>query len=87
MQNDHVIFGIHINNRSENATKVQQLLTDYGCSIKTRIGLPEADKSFCSPTGLILREMLDDDAVVEELSGKLTAIEGVEVKRMIFDHP
>ena len=35
------IIGIKINDRIKEAGKVQQVLTDYGCSIKTRLGLHE----------------------------------------------
>ena len=29
--NRHVIYGVHVQNRGENAVRVQQLLTEYGC--------------------------------------------------------
>lgn len=83
---NHIILGVHINNRVKHVESVQQLFTQYGCSIKTRIGLHEAENSFCSPNGMILLEMLDDMAKADELAGALTKIEGVEVKKMVFDH-
>ena len=83
----HVILGVHITDRIGHVDSVQHLLTQYGCSIRTRLGLHEADKGFCSPNGLLLLEMTDDDAKATELMNKLNAIEGVEVKKMTFDHP
>ena len=83
----HIILGVHITDRIHHVDSVQRLLTEYGCSIRTRLGLHEADKGFCSPNGLLLLEMSDDDATATELMDKLNAIEGVETKKMTFDHP
>jgi len=83
----HIILGIHITDRIHHVRLVQDTLTEYGCSIRTRLGLHEADKGFCSPNGMIILEMNDDIAAAEELAKKLNAIEGVEVQKMVFRHP
>lgn len=83
----HIIVGVHITDRIHHVDSVQHLLTEYGCSIRTRLGLHEADAGFCSPNGLVLLEMIDDDAKADELMSKLNAIEGVEAKKMTFEHP
>ncbi len=83
----HIILGVHITERVRHAVEVQHVLTEHGCSIRTRLGLHEADGSVCAPNGLILLEMLDDDAQADTLQKHLSAIHGVEVKRMMFDHP
>ncbi len=86
MQNRHQILGVHIQNRGENAVRVQQLLTEYGCYIKTRLGLHEVDEKFCSTGGVLLLEMFGDLAKCETLRDKLNAIDGIEVKEMVFEH-
>jgi hypothetical protein len=83
----HIIVGIHITERVAHAGDVQKVLTEFGCQIRTRLGLHEADKGLCSPNGMIVLEMLDDDAKVAELKEALSAIVGVEVQSMVFDHP
>ena len=83
----HIILGVHITDRIQHVDSVQHTLTEYGCSIRTRLGLHETDKGFCSPNGLLLLEMTDDETAAGELTAKLEAIEGVEVKSMQFDHP
>lgn len=83
----HIILGVHITDRLHHVDTVQHLLTEYGCSIRTRLGLHEADKGFCSPNGLLLLEMTDDMANADTLAAKLNAVEGVDVKKMVFDHP
>ncbi|MGE4543030.1 MAG: hypothetical protein AB7D06_02860 [Pedobacter sp.] len=86
-QDTHYIVGIHVDDRIKRASDVQQLLTDYGCNIKTRIGLHEVTGQFCAGFGLILLEMIGDPGKVKELAQKLDAIDGVSVQQMVFDHP
>ena len=80
-----IIMGIQIDQRNDDAIKVQELLTKYGCIIKTRLGLHESDSNSCSSMGLIIIEFLkgNDDAV-EELEGHLLNIKSVSVRRMEF---
>ncbi|MDD2321382.1 MAG: hypothetical protein PHO83_15160 [Geobacteraceae bacterium] len=81
----YMVVGIHIQNRVKNAAEVQKILTDFGCSIKTRIGLHEVTDDFCSGSGLILLEMIGPPAKVGELAGLLKKIDGVDVQQMIFE--
>ncbi|MGD9874292.1 MAG: hypothetical protein AB7T27_08465 [Kiritimatiellia bacterium] len=83
----HIILGVHITDRVKHVAHVQEALTKFGCYIKTRLGLHEASKEFCAPTGVLVLEMLDDDKKVAGLKTELEKIEGVEVKEMVFDHP
>ena len=82
----HIVVGVHITDRAHHARVVQDLLTEYGCSIKTRIGLHEVSDQFCSPNGLLLLEMAGDEKPIFELIDKLNAVEGVDTQQMIFDH-
>ncbi len=82
----HIVLGIHVTDRVHHVPGVQDLLTEYGCSIKTRIGLHTVSENYCSPNGLILLEMAGPEQPVFELENKLKAIEGVDVQRMIFEH-
>jgi hypothetical protein len=82
----HIVVGVHITERVKRAAEVQKVFTEFGCQIRTRLGLHEADKGVCSPNGLILLELVDDDAQVVAFKKKLLAIEGVEVQSMVFDH-
>lgn len=82
----HIIVGVHITERVKHAGEIQKVFTEFGCQIRTRLGLHEADKGICSPNGLILLDMVDDDVQVASLKSKLSAIGGVEVQSMVFDH-
>ena len=81
----HTILGVHITNRLKEAVDVQRLLTQYGGQIKTRLGLHDVGKDV-ELNGLLLLEMVEPDAKIQELSDKLNAIEGVEVQSMVFYH-
>jgi hypothetical protein len=82
----HVILGIHVADRAHHATGVQAVLTEHGANIKTRLGLHDVHDGSCSPNGLILIEYIGDDTGCKAMVDRLTAIEGVEVKRMVFEH-
>ncbi len=82
----HIILGVHITDRITHAHSVQELLTQYGCNIKTRIGLHEVDGKVCSRNGLLLLELVGETAKCRQLKNKLNALEGIEVQQMIFDH-
>lgn len=86
MEEPHVIYGVHVTNRATQVPNVQHLLSEYGCSIKTRIGLHRVDENACSPRGLILLEMFGNIATCQELKTKLAAMDGVDVQEMVFEH-
>lgn len=83
----HIVFGVHITERLKHVDSVQRLLSEHGCNIKTRLGLHEVNEKFCSPNGLLILEMVGDEKKCLELADKLNAVEGIEVQRMIFNHP
>lgn len=86
VNDEHVVLGIHIQNRVKDAPEVQKILTSYGCNIKTRIGLHEVSDNYCAGSGVVILEMVGDPAKYKELSDRLNAFEGVEVKQMVFGH-
>lgn len=81
------VMAILIDNREKAATKVQELLTEYGCYIKTRLGLHEGVPQYCSNSGLIILELVDDESKHEELKEKLNQIPGVncDLMRLSFN--
>jgi hypothetical protein len=79
----HTIFGVHISHRTENVPAVQAALTKYGCSIRTRLGLHDADSTSCSPSGLLLVDVFGPET--EDFYGELATLKGVELQRMDFE--
>jgi hypothetical protein len=78
------VLGILIEDRLAEAVEVQRLLTEYGCSIKTRLGLHEADDTKCSRAGLVLLELCGRTEEWDALESKLAALKGVKVRKMSF---
>jgi len=82
----HQILGIHITERLLHALPVQQVLTEFGGNIKTRLGLHELNDKEASTGGILLVEFVGSDSRFHEFTDKLNAIEGVEAKQLVFDH-
>ena len=79
---NRTILGVHVAQRTKHTAKVQKILSDYGCSIRTRVGLHDAGDGFCSPSGLILLEVLNRAGA---LAAALAKVPGVSVKKMVFE--
>jgi hypothetical protein len=79
------ILGVHITERVEKVTDVQSALTKFGCSIRTRLGLHELHDGFCSPGGIIILEMTGSAEEAMKLENELLRIDGVDVKKMVFE--
>ncbi len=82
----HIILGVHITNRMQNAPEVQKVFTMFGCNIKTRIGLHDVSETVCGPSGVVLVEFFGTVAEAERMQAQLCAVEGVHVKMMVFEH-
>lgn len=82
--NEIVVLGIYIYERSKNASAVQSLLTQFGCSIKTRLGLHEVIDNYCSNSGLILIELTGDKKEMETLEQELRKLSEIEIQKMVF---
>ena len=77
------IIGIKVSNRLQNAIAVQEILTKFGCVIKTRIGLHEEVNGKCSQSGLILLEIIDE-LKAAQIANELCDIEEIEIQQMKF---
>lgn len=82
----HYVVGIHVTDRVMHIPSVQNVLTEFGCFIKTRIGLHETSDFSCSPNGLIIIELMGDNGKLEEFTSALSRIGGIDVKQMVFTH-
>ena len=76
------LMGVVIGNRKDFAPAVQEVLTEFGCIIKMRIGLHEGIENSCSNEGFIILELADDDNKINSFIRKLERIESVRVKNV-----
>lgn len=80
-----VIMGIKLMERMKTASKFQDLLSEYGCDISTRLGLHVASEDSCSPNGLIILEFIDNaDKAAEEFEKKAAKLAEVTLQKMVF---
>ena len=78
MQRDVLLVLVSI--RKESANTVQKILTEWGCTIKTRLGLHSGVLEECSESGLIFLELAGEQEKRTELARKLNLVKGVQAK-------
>lgn len=79
---DTIIMAITVDLRTNNAPRVQEVLTKHGCIIKMRLGLHETSAKTCSENGLILLQLCGEAAEVNALKADLLSVEGVKLNTM-----
>ena len=78
MQKDYMI--ILVNTRKEEAVTVQKILTEWGCYIRTRLGLHNGVLDDCTQNGTLFLELVGDNAKHVEMERKLNLLKGVSAK-------
>lgn len=74
------ILIILIGNRKDSAVRVQQVLTGWGCNIKTRLGIHDGVLEDCSDQGLLILELVGKEEDNKEIARKVALIPGVSSK-------
>jgi hypothetical protein len=87
MTESHKILAVHITDRMKDAVSVQKVFTEFGCNIKTRVGLHDVAGDVCAPGGVVILELVGPATITGEVAGRLDAIAGVEVQKIEFAHP
>lgn len=72
------IIGISVDHRTDDAIKLQEILTEYGCIIKTRLGLHDMGEFRCLNNGIVLIEVVDK---VNEIYDKLSKYWNVQIMK------
>lgn len=60
------IIGVKLENRILNSLDFQKVVTKFGCQVKTRIGLHEANDTKCATDGIVLLEVIGETAEFEK---------------------
>lgn len=74
------ILLVLVGKRKEDAVKIQQILTAWGCIIKTRLGIHDGVLDNCSDSGLLILELYGTEEQKNELTRKVAVIPGVSSK-------
>ena len=77
-----IIIGIKLPQRTETAPSFQNILSKFGCNIKTRIGLHDINETYCAQDGIILLEVIGKPELIESMLKELNLIEGISCKMM-----
>lgn len=79
--NCYQIMAVRIFDRAKSAVEVQRVLTEYGCSILTRLGLHDQSvPGTCSPAGLLVLQLCGCTEESQELEKKLNMLDGVKAR-------
>lgn len=72
------IIGVRLENRMECAVRFQEVITKYGCEIRTRVGLHASNGGMCLNYGIVLLEVSGDAEVLKEELSKQWDIQTME---------
>ena len=79
MSDPHIILGVHITDRLKNAVDVQKVFTEFGCNIKTRVGLHDVGEQRLRPRAASCSSSSSAPATrPSAMTARLDAVEGVE---------
>jgi len=68
-----------VGNRTGTAVKVQEVLTNMGCFIKTRLGIHDGSPQECSNSGMLILDILGSKEDKQDLVKKLEVLSDVKV--------
>lgn len=74
------MMAIKVNGRTANAVHVQEILTKFGCNIKTRVGFHEVNEDQCSMDGILILQLFGEDSEIKDMLSEMEGIEGVTAK-------
>jgi hypothetical protein len=74
------LMAIKVNGRIAQAPHVQEILTKYGCNIKTRVGFHEVNEDQCSMDGILILQLFGKDEEIQGMLDEMVKLEGVTAK-------
>lgn len=77
------IIGILIENKGYTVRRVQEVLSEFCCEIRTRLGINSYDEGECSSRGVILIDVPNREKA-DEIRAELEIIQNVTVKEIDF---
>ncbi len=79
------IMIVKIGERRKKSPEVQQVLSQFGCSIKTRLGLHEASENLCSEEGVLVLQLTGERSEMTKLEAALNELESVKAQMVMID--
>ena len=78
------IMAIKVKGRESKAPHFQEILTEYGCIIETRVGFHETGEDHCSMDGFIILHLSGQDAEIQNLFNEIKNLNGITPKFIEF---
>jgi hypothetical protein len=78
------IMIVKIGERRKKSPEVQEVLSKFGCSIKTRLGLHEAG-DVCSEEGVLVLQLTGERDEMKKLEKALNELESIKAKMVMID--
>lgn len=78
------VLGIRVENSPEEVRAIQEILTKYGCSIRTRLGLHDPEDTESGDSRLILLQLTGNPEEFPKLEEELMRIGGIQIRKMVF---
>ncbi len=76
------IVAIKLDERIDNAARLQEVLTKHGCAIKVRLGLHETSQDYCANYGVIVLHGCGSQGEIDEMMADLNGVDGVKASSM-----
>ena len=73
------IMAVRIGARREMSPRVQQVLADYGCNIRVRLGLHDLGDE-CTDEGLLVLQLTGEQSSLRELEQSLNSLGSVKAQ-------
>lgn len=72
------IIGVRLENRMECAVEFQKVITEFGCEIRTRVGLHASNGGMCLNYGIVLLEVSGEAEILKTELAKQWDIQTME---------
>ena len=79
-----IILAIKLEERLENSLKLQKILSNFGCQIKTRLGLHDIMDNCCTNWGIIVLQFVGDEISLKNLEKEISEIQNTKIGKIIF---
>jgi hypothetical protein len=77
-------MAVKVGARSKHVPQVQDILTEFGCNIRTRVGFHETSETECSTDGFIIMQLSGKDEEIKKMYDALNSIDEVKATFIEF---
>ena len=77
---EKTVLLVLLNDRKKTAITFQKILTDWGCMVKTRLGIHDGVLNKCSNSGLVILDIVGQKKKLNEMTRKMNLVKGIKAK-------